>query len=178
MMKHSLALVSAFFFWWPVTEILILLFPYSGSVVWIAALIPTGVVSLTGSILLFHVTTDSIRRYPAVLLCLDIFLVLVTGLASFYLSGSFPANSPAIFWAFALLVLAPVSAAVFFSIPPDSLARSVSINLGALISAYSMLTMILLLYAGYEPMLGLLYIYWLFGMPILGISFLARAYYG
>jgi hypothetical protein len=62
---------------------------------------------------------------------------------------------------------------------PGERHSSAGVDLPAVfISAYSFLTMTLLLYAGYEPIRGLLYIYWLFGMPILGLSFLARAYYG
>jgi len=159
-MKHALALVSAVFFWWPITLFLLLIFPFGGSVVWIAALIATGVVSLIGSVIVF-LRQPTGPHYLVFPLCLDIILVLVTGLTSFYMSGSFPVDTVATFWAFALLILAPTSAAVFFSIPTKSTVRSVSVNLAAFISAYSVLTMILLLYASYEPMLGLLYIYWL-----------------
>jgi hypothetical protein len=59
---------------------------------------------------IFHETTDSARRYLVFPFCLDIFLVLVTGLTSFCISRSFPVDTVATFWAFALLMPAPTSA--------------------------------------------------------------------
>jgi hypothetical protein len=83
-------------------------------------------------IIFFYRATDPARRYLVFPLGLDIFLVMVTGLASFFVSGSFPVDVPAIFWAFALLMLAPTSAAVFFSIPASGTVRPASIYLPSL----------------------------------------------
>ncbi len=177
MMKQGLALASAVFFWEPIAEILSLIFPFSGPILWIPALIPTCVVSFVGSvILIYEARTDSVRRYLVLPFCLDTLVVLATSLINFYIQRSFPEGAGGMLWAFALLMLAPCSAAVFFSIPTGGTIRSVSIYTVTIISAYSVLTTFFLSIGGYLPMLGLVYIYWLFGMPIIGLCFLARAF--
>ena len=173
MMKPALALASAVFFWWP-----ILLFWGFHSILWIVVLIPTGMVSFVGSVLLFREPgTDSARRYLLLPFCVDILAVLVTGLISFYNVQSFPVGPGGELLTFSLLMLAPCSAAVFFSIPKAGRIREASIYLATIISAYSIITAIFLLYAGDLPMFGLLYLYWMFGMPIIGILFLVNACY-
>jgi len=172
-MKHAPALASAVFFWWP-----ILLFWGFHSILWIVILIPTGMVSFVGSVLLFRESvTDSTRRYLNLPFCMDILTVLATGLLSFNLLGSFPMGPSGELWAFTLLMLAPCSAAVFYSIPKGGRVRETSMYLAIIISAYSVITAILLLYGGYLPMFGLLYLYWMFGMPIIGVLFLVNVWY-
>ena len=173
MMKHAPALASAVFFWWP-----ILLFWGFHSILWIVILIPTGMVSFVGSVLLFRESgTDSARRYLLLPFCVDILAVFATGLLSFYYFRSFPLGMSGELWAFTLLMLAPCSAAVFYSIPKGGRVRETSMYLAIIISAYSVITAILLLYGGYLPMFGLLYLYWMFGMPIIGVLFLVNAWY-
>ena len=176
-MKHGLALASAVFFWWIIYEILILIFPFSGPMIWIPALIPTCVVSFVGSVILIsEARTDSVRKYLLLPFCLDTLVVLSTSLISFYIMRSFPEGTAGMLWAFALLMFAPCSAAVFFSIPTGGTIRSVSIYTVTIISAYSVLTTFFLSIGGYLPMLGLVYIFWLFGMPIIGLCFLASGF--
>jgi len=173
MMKPALALASAVFFWWP-----ILLFWGFHSILWIVVLIPTGMVSFVGSVLLFREPgTDSARRYLLLPFCVDILAVFATGLLSFYSFRSFPMGIRGEFWAFTLLMFAPCSAAVFYSIPKGGRAREISMYLAIILSAYSGITVFFLLFAGYLPMFGLLYLYWMFGMPIIGVLFLVNAWY-
>ena len=100
-MKHAPALASAVFFWWP-----ILLFWGFHSILWIVVLIPTGMVSFVGSVLLFREPgTDSARRYLLLPFCVDILAVLVTGLISFYNVQSFPVGPGGELLTFSLLML-------------------------------------------------------------------------
>ncbi len=127
---------------------------------WIVILIPTGMVSFVGSVLLFRESeTDSTRRYLNLPFCMDILAVLATGLLSFNLLRSFPMGPSGELWAFTLLMLAPCSAAVLYSIPKGGRVWEASMYLATFISACSIITAIFLLYTGYLPMLGLLYLY-------------------
>lgn len=172
-MKYALALASAVFFWWPILS----LWAFH-PILWVIIMISTGMVTLVGSVLLFYESkTDSTRRYLNLPFSIDILALLVTGLLSFSISGSFPMGPIGELWAFTLLILSPCAAAVLFSIPESGRFRETSLYLAALVSAYSGITAVLLLYGGYIPMLGLLYFYWMLGMPIIGVLFLLNAWY-
>jgi hypothetical protein len=173
MMKYALVLTSAVFFWWPILSVWVF-----HPILWVIVMISTGVISLIGSVLLlFESGTDSTRRYLNLPFSIDILALLVTGLLSFYYSRSFPMEPLGELWAFSLLILSPCATAVIFSIPRDGRFRETSIYIVAIISAYSAITAILLLFGGYIPMLGLLYFYWMLGMPIIGVVFLVNAWY-
>lgn len=177
-MKYALALASAVFFWMPIASLLILIFPFGGFSTWLGALVSTCVISFIGSILLLiGARLDPARFYWLIPFCLIIFAVLAAGVASFFLFslGSFPEGTSEIFLAIQLLMLAPCSVAVFLSLPLRGTVRSASIYLATFVSAYSVMTTFFLFSGGYFPMLGLLYLYWLFGMPIIGVCYLACA---
>jgi len=179
MMKHALALASAVFFWMPIASLLILIFPFGGLSTWFGALVPTCMISFTGSILLLiGARLDSSRFYWLIPFCLMTFAVLAAGVAIFFLFflGSFPEETSETFLAMLLLMLAPCSVAVFLSFPIRGTVRSASIYMGTFVSAYSVLTTFFLFIGGYLPMLGLLYLYWMFGMPIIGVCYLACAF--
>jgi hypothetical protein len=72
-------------------------------------------------------------------------------------------------------MLAPCSVEVFSFPPIRGTVRSASIYLAAFISVDAVLTIFFLSGGGYLPMFGLLYTYWLFGMPIIGVCYLACA---
>ena len=86
MMKHALALASAVFFWMPIASLLILIFPFGGLSTWFGALVPTCMISFTGSILLLiGARLDSSRFYWLIPFCLMTFAVLAAGVAIFFL---------------------------------------------------------------------------------------------
>ncbi len=177
-MKYALALASAVFFWMPIASLLILIFPFGGLLTWFGALVPTCVISFIGSILLLMgARPDPSRFHWLIPFCLITFAVLAAGVAIFslFFLGSFPKDTSETFLAILLLMLAPCSVAVFSSLPLRSTVRSASMYLATFVSAYAVLTTFSLFSGGYLPMLGLLYLYWLFGMPIIGVCYLACA---
>lgn len=175
-MRHGLILVSVVFFWFPVLIALTQIFPSSGSLLWAMILVPAGIISFAGATLLLHRTVSvSARRSLVYPLFLDLSTVIAGGLYGLFIMKAFPSGLTGEIWATTLLLLAPCSVAIFISIPGESLVRSASIYLAVFISAYSILTIIFLIYGHFEPMLGLTGYYWFAGMPVIGICYLACA---
>lgn len=177
-MERGLALASVVFFWFPVFFALRLIFPYSGPVLWAIILVLAGAVSFAGAALLLHGAVPGLAgRYLVFPLLLDLVAVIAGGLYGLFIMKEFPGGLGGEIWADTLLLLAPCSAAVFISVPGESRVRSASICLAAFISSYSFLTILLLFYGRFEPMIGLVYLYWLIGMPVIGACYLACAFF-
>ncbi len=175
-MKRGLALISVVFFWFPVFLALLLIFPSSGSSLWAIILVPAGAVSFAGAFLLLQRTVPKTTgRFFVFPLLLDLAAVIACGLYGLFILEAFPSGLTGEIWATTLLLLAPCSVAIFIFIPGENRVRRVSIWLGAFISSYSVLTIIFLFYGGFYPMLGLVYLYWLIGMPATGVCCLANA---
>lgn len=184
-MKYSLVLASAVFFWMPVTYALLLVFPYSGPVLFTAVLIATCALSIAGIllILLSGKFTKPVQRYLVVPLILDLLAVLMSGVFLVIIGGSIPRGIPEscwACWAAGILLLAPCSMAVFHAIPADSRVRFVSIALTAIMCVPAITAMVILVrdfpHGMFESALGMMAIYWIVCMPVIGVCYLAMAW--
>jgi uncharacterized protein YhhL (DUF1145 family) len=185
LMKYPLALASAVFFWMPVTYALLLVFPYSGPTLFTTVLIATCALSIAGIllILLSEKFTKPVQRYFIVQLILDLLAVLMSGVLLALIGGSIPRGIPESCWAgwaAGILLLAPCSMAVFYVIPADQRVRSVSIALTAIMCAPATIAMVILVrdfpHGMFESALGMMAIYWIACMPVIGVCYLAMAW--
>ncbi len=184
-MNYPLALASAVFFWMPVTYALLPVFPYSGPVLVTTVLVATCALSTAGIllILLSGKFTKPVQRYLVVPLILDLLAVLVSGVLLALIGGSIPRGIPESCWAgwaAGILLLAPCSMAVSYAIPVDQRVRSVSIALTAIMCVPATIAMIILVRdyprGMFESALGMMAIYWIVCMPVIGICYLAMAW--
>lgn len=83
-------------------------------------------------------------------------------------------------WADGILLLAPCSIAWFYATPADNRARSVSIVLTAITCIPATTALVILiqdfLHSTFDSALGLLAVYWIVCMPIIGVWYLAMAW--
>ena len=184
-MKYPLALASAVFFWMPVTYVLLLVFPYSGPVLFTVVLIATCALSLAGGIrlILSGKFTKPVRWYLVVPLILDLLAILMLGVFLVLIGESIPRGIPEscwASWAAGILLLAPCSMAVFYAIPADQRVRSVSIALTAIMCVPATTAMAILVrdfpHGMFESALGMMAIYWIACMPVIGACYLAMAW--
>jgi hypothetical protein len=185
LMKYSLALASAVFFWMPVTYALLLIYPYSGPVLFTAVLIATCTLSIAGMLLtlLSGKFMKPVQRYLVVPLILDLLAVLMLGVFLVLIGGSIPRGIPESYWASwaaGTLLLAPCSMAVFYAIPADQRVKSVSIALTAIMCVPATTAMVILVrdfpHGMFESALGMMAIYWIVCMPVIGVCYLAMAW--
>lgn len=183
-MKYPPALASAVFFWMPITYALLPVFPYGGPVLFTAVLIATCALSIAGILLLLSGKfTKPVRRYLVVPLILDLFAVLMAGVLLALSGGSISRGVPESCWAgwaAGVLLLAPCSLAVFSAAPADPRVRSVSIALTAIMCIPAATAMVLLVrdvpHGMFESALGIMAIYWIVCMPVIGVCYLAMAW--
>lgn len=183
--KYPLVLTSAVFFWMPVTYALLLVFPYSGPFLLTAILITMCTLSIAGTLLiLLGRFTKPLQRYFIFPLILDLLAILMFGVFLFLIGGSIPRGIPGlgwIGWAAGILLLAPCSIALFYATPAASRARSVSIALTAIMCIPAATALVILiqdfLHNTIDSSLGLMAVYWIVCMPIIGICYLAMAWY-
>jgi len=184
-MKYLLALTSAVFFWMPVTYALLLVFPYSGPFLFTAVLIATCALSIASTLFILSGRfTKPVQRYLVVPLVLDLLAVLMFGVLLVLIGGSIPRGIPEsglIGLAAGILLLAPCSIALFYSTPAASRARSVSIALTAIMCIPAATAMVFMIrdfpHGTFESALGLMAVYWIVCMPIIGICYLVTAWY-
>jgi hypothetical protein len=185
LMKYPLALASAVFFWMPVTYALLLVFPYSGPTLFTTVLIATCALSIAGIllILLSGKFTKPVQRYFIVPLILDLLAVLMSGVFLVIIGGSIPRGVPEpcwAGWAAGILLLAPCTMAVFYAIPADPRIRSGSLALTAIMCVPAAIAMIILVrdfpHGMFESALGIMAIYWIVCMPVIGVCYLAMAW--
>ena len=185
MVKYPLVLTSAIFFWMPVTYALLLVFPYSGPFLLTAILITMCTLSIAGTLLiLLGRFTKPLQRYFIFPLILDLLAILMFGVFLFRIGGSISRGIPGSGWiglAAGILLLAPCSIALFYAIPAASRARSVSIALTAIMCIPAATAMVFMIrdfpHGTFESALGLMAVYWIVCMPIIGICYLAMAWY-
>mgnify|MGYP006874221729 FL=1 len=185
MVKYPLVLTSAIFFWMPVTYALLLVFPYSGPFLLTAILITMCTLSIAGTLLiLLGRFTKPLQRYFIFPLILDLLAILMFGVFLFRIGGSISRGIPGSGWiglAAGILLLAPCSIALFYAIPAASRARSVSIALTAIMCIPAATALVILiqdfLHNTFDSALGLMAVYWIVCMPIIGICYLAMAWY-
>jgi len=185
MVKYPLVLTSAIFFWMPVTYALLLVFPYSGPFLLTAILITMCTLSIAGTLLiLLGRFTKPLQRYFIFPLILDLLAILMFGVFLFLIGGSISRGIPGSGWiglAAGILLLAPYSIALFYSTPAASRARSVSIALTAIMCIPAATALVILiqdfLHNTFDSALGLMAVYWIVCMPIIGICYLAMAWY-
>ena len=185
MVKYPLVLTSAIFFWMPVTYALLLVFPYSGPFLLTAILITMCTLSIAGTLLiLLGRFTKPLQRYFIFPLILDLLAILMFGVFLFRIGGSISRGIPGSGWiglAAGILLLAPCSIALFYSPPAASRARSVSIALTAIMCIPAATALVILiqdfLHNTFDSALGLMAVYWIVCMPIIGICYLAMAWY-
>ena len=184
-MKYPLALVSGVFFWMPVTYALLPIFPYSGPVLFTAVLIATCALSVAGILLILFSGefVKPVQRHLVVPLILDLLVVLMSGVLLALIGGSIPRGIPESCWAgwaAGILLLAPCSMAVFYVIPADQRVRSVSIALTAIMCVPATIAMFILVrdfpHGMFESALGMMAIYWIACMPVIGVCYLAMAW--
>jgi hypothetical protein len=184
-MKYLLALTSAVFFWMPVTYALLLVFPYSGPFLFTAVLIATCALSIAGTLFILSGRfTKPVQRYLVVPLVLDLLAVLMFGVLLVLIGGSIPRGIPEsglIGWAAGILLLAPCSMAVFYAISADRRIQSVSIALTAIMCVPAATAMVFMIrdfpHGTFESALGLMAVYWILCMPVIGACYLAMAWY-
>ena len=174
--KISLICISAiFFFMWVVIP---MDYPsYSGTASTVAVAQFLSVISLFGSILfLSEMKNKSNRWYLGVPLCIVILIAAITMFFDFYRYHYFLLNT-------SLTILAPCSVLFFLSVPAD---RRKMITIPALISS---IISIYALFSYYYLLRGMLsplqtswnvvdlmsMLYWVIGMPIIGICFVVIA---
>jgi hypothetical protein len=174
-MKYELALVSPVFFCYLILFPLTWLFRTVGDLAFDAVLVSISMISFIGSILLLISARNNSSRYYWLLpLSLTIFAVITVEVAGFFLK-LFTYDTSVMLSGITVLLLAPCSLMVFFSLPLPGKVRSASIYLAAFVSAYVGITAYFILIAGFIPALVLPYLYWIIGMPIIGICYLACA---
>jgi hypothetical protein len=176
--------VSAIFFWMPAVICLRFFLPYSGSFLMAVAMVLTGAVTLIGSVLLLSEVSRKNRKfYLAVPFCIDTLVIVAAG-AMVFLTGkpflSDPVSMAETISIVALALLALCSAMWFYSLPEKGTVTRISIALSLLIGVFSVFVIILTLRdfsirPTIHAMLGLLWLYWLIGMPAIGMCFIASA---
>jgi hypothetical protein len=184
-MKYPPALASAVFFWMPITYALLPVFPYSGPALFTAVLIATCALSIAGILLILSGTfTKPVQRYFVVPLILDLLAVLTAGVLLALSGGSIPRGVPEFCWAgwaAGILLLAPCSLAVFSAVPADPRVRSASIALTAIMCVPAAIALALLVrdfpHGMFESALGIMAIYWIVCMPVIGVCYLAMAWH-
>jgi hypothetical protein len=180
-MKYPLVMASVIFFWMPLVYALIFIFPYSGPFLFFGVLVVTCTISAVGALLiLFGRCREPARRFPVVLFTLDLLVILIFRVVGFLQDGSVIGSISESVWAAGLLLLAPCSLVVFNSIPADRKVRVVTIALTLVICAPAAIALILLVQGfphAFDPALGLMALYWIAGMPVIGACYLAFAVY-
>ena len=184
MNRISFVLVSAIFFWMPVLFCLNFVFPYSGSSIFVISLVLTGAMTFFGSILyLLGISHKNRKFYLAVPFCIDALVIVIAGSMAIFYGESFlsdPVNIIDTAAIVALALLAPCSAALFYSLPEHGRVTRISIALSLLISVLAILSIVftlrdLTIRPTIHAVLGLLGLYWMIGMPLIGICFIANA---
>lgn len=177
-------MVSAVFFWMPAAICLRLFLPYSGSFLMALSLVLAGVVTLIGSVLLLsEVVRKSGRSYMSVPVCLDTIAIVAAGSVVLFSGKSFlsdPVNVVETISIVGLALLAPCSAVLFYALPEKNTVTRISIALSSLIGIFAVFVILLTLKdlsvrPTIHAMLGVLWLYWLIGMPVIGMCYIANA---
>ncbi len=184
MKRIILVFVSAIFFWMPAAICLRLFLPYSGSFLMACSLVLAGVATLIGSVsLLSEAVRKSGKSYLSVPFCIDT-LAIVVASSMVLLSGksflSDPVNVVETITIVGLTLLAPCSAVLFYSLPEKNTVTRVSIALSSLIGVFAVFVILITLKdlsirPTIHAMLGLLWLYWIIGMPVIGMCYIANA---
>ena len=172
--KISLICISAiFFFMWVVLS---MDYPsYSGTALTVVAAQFLSVISLFGSILfLLEMKNRSNRWYLGVPLCIAILIAVIT-MFFFYMYHFLLSTS--------LAILAPCSVLFFFSVPADRRKMmTIPVLISRIISIYALFSYYYLLMGTLSPLQtswnvvdGMSVLYWVIGMPIIGICFMVIA---
>jgi len=180
-MKYPLVMASVIFFWMPLVYAFTFIFPYRGPFLFFGVLVVACTISAVGaSLILVERCMGSARRFPVVLFTLDLLVILIFRVVGFLYEGSVIGSISESVWAAVLLLLAPCSLVVFNSIPADRTVRFVTIALTLVICVPATIALILVVQGfphAFDPALGLMALYWIAGMPVIGACFLAFATY-
>lgn len=190
--KISLALASAIFFiTWFIGLVSVIfrltsIIPTSPYLL-IAIIEPLSIISLFGSVLfLLEAKKSRDRWYLALPMCITVSMITMVNLL-IYLSGKPFLSDPIVavetLWIALLALLAPCS--VLFFLSRHSRLTNGCVAASSVVSIFSIFSMLLALQEimtsarpSIHAFIGLLILYWLIGMPIVGICLLASAIYG
>jgi hypothetical protein len=186
-MKCSWALVSAIFFWMPLTYAFLLVFPYNGPFLIGSVLITTCAISLAGTLLILSGKSRiPVKQYLVIPLALDLIIIFTLGIRLFLIEkgmilNGFSEPSWWTAWAAGILFLAPCSLLAFFGMPADWKGRSVSLALSAIICAPAALALVFVLmdyqHGNFESFFGPMALYWIVCMPVIGLCYIVTATY-
>lgn len=180
-MKYPLVMASVIFFWMPLVYAFTFIFPYRGQFLFFGLLVVACAISVVGaSLILVERCMGSACRFPVVLFTLDLLIILIFRVVDVLQQGSVVGSISESVWAAGLLLLAPCSLGVFNSLPSDRKVRFISIALTLVICAPAIIALILVVQGfphAFDPALGLMALYWIAGMPVIGACFLAFAAY-
>jgi len=147
---------------------------YSGTALTVVAAQFLSVISLFGSILfLSELKNKSNRWYLGVPLCIAILIAVIAMFFDFYdMGGHFLLNT-------SLTMLAPGSVLFFLSVPADRRKMmTIPVLISSIVSIYALFSYYYLLRGMLSPLQtswnvvdGMSMLYWVIGMPIIGICF-------
>lgn len=175
-LRLALALTSAIFFSMVATVFSMLILQDSSPVLFPAIVLTACIISMAGAvILLSDPRTVPVRRYLIVPILPDLSMIFIFGLAGFFGSVT------SVVFGIGILLLAPCSLAVFISLPKGGAIRPASVVLTSAICILAAVFLIIAmqdnLHGAIDPNLawGVISLYWMTGMPVIGICYLANA---
>lgn len=177
--SYAVVLISAIFFWMPVMYMILAVFPFKGPYLFEVVPIIAGTVSMAGAVLFMLVgNLDSARRFLVIPLFLALSAIVITGIMGIMCWGITPPPLIDGIRGIGFLLLAPCSLIIFLIVHVSERIRTVSLALTLAITGVALLGIWFVakdLPRTIMPSLGLLGYYWIIGMPIIGICFLAWA---